>query len=189
VLLNGDWRNYRPKLVVVEALAPYTLAPAWQAWEPFLAKQGYRYVWFDSLNRYYLAREASELAHCFETAPSSFDCLQFRNVKPALADETHPDRRLAGLVARAAFVRLPLIDRDTLLAMITAEIPLAQLDGPASADDIAQAIERLFGPTAGPPRAQLTLSSAPRLRDVYAALIDTDQFRAACGRISASYAW
>ena len=37
VLLNGDWQNYRPKVVVAEALAPYTLAPAWQAWEPFLA--------------------------------------------------------------------------------------------------------------------------------------------------------
>src|SRR5262245_25520596 len=34
VLLNGDWQNYRPKIVVVEALAPYTLAPAWDAWEP-----------------------------------------------------------------------------------------------------------------------------------------------------------
>ena len=51
MLLNGDWQNYRPKVVVVEALAPYTLAPAWAAWEPFLAKHGYRYVWFDTLNR------------------------------------------------------------------------------------------------------------------------------------------
>ena len=40
VLLNGDWQNYRPKVVVVEALAPYTLAPAWPAWEPFIAKHG-----------------------------------------------------------------------------------------------------------------------------------------------------
>jgi hypothetical protein len=35
----------------------------------------------------------------------------------------------------------------------------------------------------------LRLSAAPLLREVYAALIDSDQFRAACGRISASYAW
>ena len=34
-------------------------------WEPFLARHGYRYVLFDSLNRYYLAEEASELAACF----------------------------------------------------------------------------------------------------------------------------
>ena len=85
VLLNGDWQSYRPKVVVVEALAPYTMTPAWAAWEPFLAKHGYRYVWFDTLNRYYVAEEADELARCFETAPASFDqSFQLRNVKPAL---------------------------------------------------------------------------------------------------------
>ena len=28
VLLGGDWQRFRPKVIVVEALAPYTLAPA-----------------------------------------------------------------------------------------------------------------------------------------------------------------
>src|SRR5919204_2987818 len=102
VLLNGDWQAYRPKVVVVEALAPYTLAPAWPAWEPFLAKHGYRYVLFDTLNRYYLADEASELAPCFASAPATFDTFQFRNVKPALADTAHPDHHLAALLSRAA---------------------------------------------------------------------------------------
>ena len=68
-------------------LAPYTLAPAWQGWEPFLERHGYRYVWFDSLNRYYLAEEAGELAHCFEVGFSSGEAaaFQFRNVKPHLS--------------------------------------------------------------------------------------------------------
>src|ERR1700731_4435535 len=73
VLLGGDWRRFRPKIVVVEALAPYTLAPAFGQWEPFLAEHGYSYVWFDSLNRYYLAAEASELAGYFTGAPATFD--------------------------------------------------------------------------------------------------------------------
>jgi hypothetical protein len=46
-----------------------------------------------------------------------------------------------------------------------------------------------LGPNAGVSREKLKLPPAPRLRDVYAALIDGDEFRAACGRISASYAW
>ena len=123
VLLNGDWQNYRPKVVVVEALAPYTMTPAWAAWEPFLAKHGYRYVWFDTLNRYYVAEEADELARCFETAPASFDqSFQFRNVKPALADEVHPDHRLASLLAGAAMTRLPLLERDLLIELLTGDI-------------------------------------------------------------------
>jgi FkbM family methyltransferase len=189
VLLNGDWQSYRPRVIVVEALAPYTLAPAWEAWEPFLGKHGYRYVMFDSLNRYYLAEEASELMPCFATAPAAFDSFQFRNVKPALDDEAHPDHRLATLVARTAMTRLPLIERDFLFELITAEISISALDSAAGKDDIAKAIERLFGPDAGPSAEELNLPPAPRLREVYAALIDSDQFRAACGRISASYAW
>jgi len=54
---------------------------------------------------------------------------------------------------------------------------------------LERAIERLLGPNAGVSREKLKLPPAPRLRDVYAALIDGDEFRAACGRISASYAW
>jgi len=191
VLLNGDWQNYRPKVVVAEALAPYTLAPAWAAWEPFLAKHGYRYVWFDSLNRYYLAEEASELAHCFENAPTSFDddAFQFRSVKPALVDAAHPDYRLASLLAGSAMTRLPLAGREVLVELLTADIAAAALEGPAGADAIAGAIERLFGPDATLSREELRLPPGARLRDVYAALVDSDQFRTACGRISASYAW
>jgi FkbM family methyltransferase len=190
VLLNGDWQRYRPKVVVVEALAPYTLAPAYDGWEPFLAEHGYRYVWFDSLNRYYLAHEAEELARCFETAPSSFDpSCQFRNVKPALDDASHPDHQLATRLARAAMRRLPLLDRDLVCQLLTADLSATDLDKPATPDDIAQAIERLLGPDAAQVPVALKLSPTATLREVYVALIDTDQFRAACGRISASYAW
>lgn len=190
VLLNGDWQNFRPRVVVVEALAPYTLAPAWHAWEPFLAGHGYRYIWFDSLNRYYLAEEAGELASCFETAPASFeDAVQFRNVKPALADAAHPDHRLATLLAGATMTHLPLLSREVLLELLTAGLAADALERPAGADDIAAAGERLFGPNAAPGARDLALPPSPRLREVYAALIDSDQFRVASGRISASYAW
>jgi FkbM family methyltransferase len=189
VLLSGDWRAYRPKLIVVEALAPFTQAPAWDAWEPFLAGHGYRYVWFDTLNRYYLAAEAEELAPCFASAPASFDTFQFRDVKPALTSDAHPDYRLATLLARAAMIQLPVLERDVVLALVTADIPVAALAAPAGPAEIATAVARLFGPDAAASATALKLPPNQRLRDVYAALIDSEPFRAACGRISASYAW
>jgi FkbM family methyltransferase len=189
VLLNGNWQKHRPKVVVVEALAPYTLAPAWQGWEPFLERHGYRYVWFDSLNRYYLAEEAAELARSFDLDFPAEAVFQFRNIKPALTDETHPDHRLARLFARTGMIRLPLLGRDVLCQMLTADIPAAMLEKPAGGQEIAHAIERMFGPSAALAPADLNLPAAPCLRDVYAAITETDQFCAACGRISASYAW
>ncbi len=191
VLLNGDWQKFRPKVVIVEALAPFTLAPAFEQWEPFLATHGYRYVLFDSLNRYYLAEEANDLAPCFETAPASFDeRLQFRNVKPALSDTEHPDHRLAMIFARAAMTRLPLFDRDLLLELLTAGLSATELAKHAGADGLSQATERLFGARATAESVgDLRLPANATMRDVYAALIDSDPFRIACGRISASYAW
>ena len=191
VLLSGDWRRYRPKVVVVEALTPFTLAPAWEEWEPFLADHGYRYVLFDSLNRYYLAEEASELARSFETAPASFpDAVQFRSVKPALDDATHPDHALATRMAGSAMMRLPLLDRALLCELLIADLDAAELEKPAGPQDVGRAVERLFGVhPAREPITGLKLPPKPTIRDVYAALVETDQFRAACGRISASYAW
>jgi FkbM family methyltransferase len=190
VLMSGDWQQFRPKVVVVEALAPYTLAPAWEEYEPFLGRHGYRHVWFDSLNRYYLAQEAGELAECFESAPTTFDdAVAYRDTRPALGDPQHPDHRLAGLLGNAVMTRLPVLDRALLLELITTPLPAAELDRRAEAADLASVCERLFGPQALPGLAGLALPPAASVRDLYAAIAETDLFRAACGRISASYGW
>lgn len=190
VIRNGDWQNHRPKVVIVEALAPFTLAPAWEAWEPILTGHCYRYACFDSLNRYYVAEEASELAARLENAPSSFGgALQFRDADPALADMSHPDHGLAMLLRGADMTGLPLLERGQLCKLLTAGISAAALEKTADPGEISAAVRRLFGPDATLTAGDLQLPSAPRLRDVYAAIVESDQFRTACGRISASYAW
>ena len=191
VLLGGDWQKHRPKVVVAEALAPYTLAPAWPDWEPLLARHAYRFVLFDSLNRYYLAEEASELAPCFESAPASFpDAAQFRNVKPALVDETHPDHRLATTLAQAAMIRLPLADRDLVCEWLTAGLDATELAQPADGAAITAVAERLLGGRPSPEwLGALALPAGATVRDLYVAIVETDLFKAACGRISASHAW
>ena len=190
VLKGANWQRYRPKLVVVEALAPYTLAPAYAEWEPLLARHGYAYVWFDSLNRYYLAEEAAELAACFANAPTSFDdAIQFRNTRPALADPDHPDHRLATLLSDAAMTRLPVLDRTLLVELLTQGLGAAELERPAEAADLCRIWESLFGPLAPPQIGDLGLGADASVRNLYAAIAESDAFRAACGRISASYGW
>jgi FkbM family methyltransferase len=190
VLFGGDWQRFRPKVIVVEALAPYTLAPAWEQWEPFLAQHRYGYVWFDSLNRSYLASEAGDLAACFSTAPATFDDkLAFRNTKPALADEAHPDHRLAVRLGNATMTHLPVLDRALVVELLTAGLPDSELDRPAQQADVARVWEQLLGPQAPPELAKLKLPAGASVRSLYGAIADSDLFRAACGRISASYGW
>jgi FkbM family methyltransferase len=191
VLLGGDFARYRPKVVVAEALAPTTLKPAWQEWEAILTAQGYRHVWFDTLNRYYLAEEAGDLAAAFAGAPRAFKGARaFSKSGPALDDKQHPDHRLAALLGHAAMTRLPLLDRALMVELLTSGLPPAELDRRATDGDLAQILARLFGPELAADRIQdLKLPADPSVRGLYAAIAETDLFRAACGRISASYNW
>ncbi len=191
VLLGGDWTRFRPRVVVIEALAPYTMTPAWADWEPILQKNDYGFVWFDTLNRYYVANEARQLADCFEGAPNDYPGVrQIGLLRPALEDDAHPDRRLAELLARAAMIRLPLLEARHLLDFLTLDFAPAQLDRPATQSDAEAAYHRLFE-TEPPPdwAASLDLPAEASIRDLYARLIETDRFRTALGRIAATYSW
>ena len=190
VIRGGDWKRFRPKVVVVEALAPYSLAPAWDGWEPILTTHGYRYARFDSLNRYYVAEEETQIMRTLAAAPDTFDAVLFRDVKPALESGSHPDHRLALLLAKADMIRLPLTDNRELVGLLTTGLPAESLDRLATERDIRAAGERVFGHIPEPEwLSDLRLPPQATMRDVYAGLVETDRFRAACGRISASYAW
>ena len=191
VLLGGDWRRFRPKVVVLEALAPVTMAPAWEAWEPLLTAQDYCFAYFDSLNRYYVAEEHTALAERLAAAPPSFaGVIPFRQFKPALDDASHPDHGLARLLAGAEMVRLPLMSLDSIAERLINGLDPADPDRAAQPSDIAAAHQRLFGTPALPLWANL-LQLAPNstIRDLYRSAVATEAFRAACGRISASSAW
>ncbi|MGL4439387.1 MAG: FkbM family methyltransferase, partial [Bosea sp. (in: a-proteobacteria)] len=41
VLAGNDWRRFRPRVVLVEAIAPGTMEPSHEAWEPMLLAQSY----------------------------------------------------------------------------------------------------------------------------------------------------
>jgi FkbM family methyltransferase len=185
VLRGADFSSFRPKIIVVEAIKPLTLAPAWDEWEPLLAHYGYDYVWDDELNRYYVADEARAIAPRLTEGPKWYaDGPQIGNFKGAAEDATHPDHRIARLLAPADLLKLPLMDRDELLALLTKGVP--NRDPPAGAADIAAINERLFGSAAA---QQMTAPQHETVREVYRRIIDSDAFRAACGRIAASYAW
>ena len=191
VLAGGDWRRFRPKVVVAEALEPVTLAPAWQAWEPLLLGNGYRFAFFDSLNRYYVAEEHAALAGRLAAAPGSFDSVTpFRQFKPAFDDASHPDHGLARLLAGWDMVRLPLMSFEATAERLLDGLDPAHRNQPAQPSDIAAAHQRLFRTPAAPEWADsLRLAPNATIRDIYRSAVASAPFRAACGRISASSAW
>jgi len=139
VLLGGDWRRYRPKIVVVEAIMPGSGEPAWEQWESFLLSQGYRFALFDTLNRFYVAEEASEIAARFPGERASWHSVRHMyEIGRAPENPEHPDHALTGILARGFWSILPYLDRDLLADILnrgrvnsqasTAEFSRAALD-------------------------------------------------------------
>ncbi len=73
VLRGAEFALVRPWIVLVEAVRPLG-GEVSAEWEPVLLRAGYVFVWFDGLNRFYVAREHhAQLARHFETPPNPFD--------------------------------------------------------------------------------------------------------------------
>ncbi|MBK8008552.1 MAG: FkbM family methyltransferase [Rhizobiales bacterium] len=192
VLEGADWKNFRPRVVVIEATMPASPEPNWGGWEPFLLSQNYRFVFFDGLNRYYVAEEEAGLAAHFEAPVNPFDkAVQLSRYRKALQDASHPDHKLAVVLADAFLTRAPLISPDLIVEMLTAELNPAALAHPATEHDIMAVFERLLGrePTADELQEAKTSANGKTLRELYQIVTGFDSVRAALGRISGSYAW
>jgi FkbM family methyltransferase len=73
VLKGWDSQVLRPWVMVVEATIPSSSETGYTSWEPILTAAEYQFVYFDGLNRFYVAREHAELAEAFSSPPNVFD--------------------------------------------------------------------------------------------------------------------
>jgi len=73
-LEGADFTRYRPWIILVEATRPNSQTPSHVEWEDLLTDAGYRMVYFDGLNRFYIADEQYDaLAESFRAPPNVFD--------------------------------------------------------------------------------------------------------------------
>jgi FkbM family methyltransferase len=170
-----DFLRWRPRAVLVEAVAPGSMAEAWEAWEPALLAAGYRFAFFDRLNRFYVADEAAELAQRFPSEPTPWDRVRHLwdcGCAPQMAD--HPDHKLARVLQTGLLGLLPTLDPAMIERLIVRGLEVLG--------------ERSFSPgmagkllgTAEFPRS---LTPVTDLAD----LVRSDELRAALGRIACRY--
>lgn len=73
VLLGWKTSTVRPWVVVVESTLPLADKQSFDSWDPLILDKGYRFVYFDGLNRYYVSDERADLADRFKVPPNVFD--------------------------------------------------------------------------------------------------------------------
>ncbi len=133
VLAGADFVGYRPWIVVVEATAPMSTRETHTGWEPILLQADYRFVWFDGLNRFYVAAEhAAALAPHFLTPPNVFDNF----IRVADSEFT---RRIGDAVAEAMAARNRAVMAETLASSAADRAATAEKQAATLADRAAEA--------------------------------------------------
>ena len=115
VLAGNNFNRFRPKVIVAEAVTPGKGEPAWEAYEPLLLANGYKFRLFDTLNRFYVAEECPEI---FERLPAERapwgDVTHMYEIGRAPESANHPDFALAQQLGRGFWAALPHLDQEVL---------------------------------------------------------------------------
>ena len=151
-----------------------------------LSANGYRFAFFDRLNRFYVAEEEAELAQRFPAEPAPWDKVgHLWDCGRAPERPDHPDHKLAQAVLQGFFATLPSLDPALLRRIIETGCDgvrphVGALPKGVGGNLGSDPISPLLG-TAEFPRSAREPAAA------LAALLATDQFRAALGRIACMY--
>jgi hypothetical protein len=93
--------------------------PSWQDWEPFLLAHGYRFVLFDTLNRFYVAQEHPEIMARLPTERAPWHAVRHMyEIGRAPESKQHPDHLLAQELARGFWASLPYLDTSLIASML-----------------------------------------------------------------------
>lgn len=72
-VLQGWHGDRRPWVLVIESTRPMSQEQNYEEWEPLVIGKGYRFVYFDGLNRFYVSEAHHALADAFQVGPNVFD--------------------------------------------------------------------------------------------------------------------
>lgn len=117
VLGGANLEKVRPWIVLIEAVRPMTSIPSYGSWEPLLLEAGYKFVYFDGLNRFYVAEEQFGLERYFSVPVSICDPFRDSEVvrlSDAVAELEREKVQRADLLARLSEVVADL-ERDRML--------------------------------------------------------------------------
>jgi len=146
VLRGMDFARWRPWVLVIEATLPGSRETNHASWEQMVDSQRYRFVWFDGLNRWYVAEEHPELMGHFGIGPNVFDDYISHHLDKAWDQVKSLDTRLkdldaaAGDAARQAEARLVEIDTALRAAHATGAREAARADAAETGRERAETL-------------------------------------------------
>ncbi len=146
----------RPRIIVAEATLLDSQIPCHQTWEPNLLGKGYKFAWFDGLNRFYVRCEDEWRLQLFKVPPCVFDHFFGVTIGANLAEaERERERLRAAASEHAAAIAAAEAKASAAEASVAAaQAELAARRGQVAdlqreRDESAAALARLEAETAG----------------------------------------
>ena len=187
VLAGNDWTRLRPKVVLCEAVAPGSMAANWAGWEPHLLENGYDFVLDEGLNRFYVAREQTEILARFPREKADWLVVpHLGHTNRAPFRDDHPDHDIARDLTGALFARLPQASEDEWLALLL-HGERRDPDAPLMLQDREDVVGRVFGERFPEAHEAFAVVPAATRRDLYRAIAASDHFRILVGRLAMSW--
>jgi FkbM family methyltransferase len=164
VLQGWDSQALRPWIILVEATVPISQEASHATWEPLLEQANYRFVYFDGLNRFYVAAEHARLSASFLAPPNVFDGFELSGQASAawckgvqaracelgsLAARSHEElqvktRQIDLLEAELAQVRRELVTAKSIHARETEKLQVALKQSQQESDQISAQLQSVY---------------------------------------------
>jgi FkbM family methyltransferase len=138
VLEGADLKHFRPWVILVEATYPNSLKQTHAEWEELLSTRGYRFAYFDGLNRFYVAEERwNRIGSTFSQPPNVFDNFVRADEVRAFSRATEMEQVASAAEERAATAeqqataaqgRVEVAERMAAEAEAKVEIALSALE-------------------------------------------------------------
>ena len=187
VLAGMDFSRWRPKVLVIEAVTPTkSPEPNHQRWEPSLVNSGYRFAYFDGLNRYYVRKESDALGQHFLTPVNVFDeGRRYAELGNALRTSGHPHHVFATVLAKKLIASFTAGELGDGMDVFARDLAPALLVGPASAKIAETLIRHVFAREPRKDEAAERLSGREMTgRQFLRELLDSREFKMICARVA-----
>lgn len=186
VIAGHDWARFRPAIVLVEAIAPGSMEPSHEGWEPMLLAEDYTPVFFDGLNRWYLDAARAELRERIPSAYQDWGSVRhLYDLGRAGENQEHPDHALACALSGLDPASLPLVDEATIFGFLTKNLGSDDMQAEAGREQVQRFAHLWLGSEIEHYEPGAPLPGG--LGEDLLALVRSDMFRAALGRIAAAH--
>jgi FkbM family methyltransferase len=106
VLSSNDWSRFRPNVVLSEATFPESPRRRPDIVAPYLAQQGYRPVYFDGLNDYFIEQSFEPPPEVFDRPPNVFDQFEPRALHELIKEQENANTYIVSLQSEVEKARI-----------------------------------------------------------------------------------